>query len=202
MLGRGRGSAAVVLLGLALAAAAAAGAAGDALAWKVGRATYYGAPGDTWSIHDGSCTHQYLWPDVGTGWDAGAISDQNAAFIGSCGRCYEIKCNPGLFKDGYGTQLDRTTVCRDTAASVVITIVDACPCYYSSNAYSNKRWCCGDMDHFDISVWSFEKLAELKWGVIELLYRPVPCDYQPVKPAPKPANPTPGIPPPPGAQHP
>lgn len=26
----------------------------------------------------------------------------------------------------------------------------------------------GDMDHFDISVWSFEKLADLKWGVIAL----------------------------------
>lgn len=23
-------------------------------AWKTGRATYYGAPGDKWSIHDGS----------------------------------------------------------------------------------------------------------------------------------------------------
>ncbi len=26
----------------------------------------------------------------------------------------------------------------------------------------------GDMDHFDISVWAFEKLADLKWGVIAL----------------------------------
>jgi hypothetical protein len=37
---------------------------------------------------------------------------------------------------------------------------------YAANFYSNKRWCCGDMDHFDISAWAFEKLADKKWGVI------------------------------------
>lgn len=38
----------------------------------------------------------------------------------------------------------------------------------AANYYSNKRWCCGDMDHFDISVWAFERLASTKWGVIAL----------------------------------
>lgn len=33
------------------------------------------------------------------------------------------------------------------------------PCVYSANAYSNKRWCCGDMDHFDVSSWAFEKVC-------------------------------------------
>ena len=32
--------------------------------WRPARATYYSAPGDSWSIHDGSCTHQYIWPDI------------------------------------------------------------------------------------------------------------------------------------------
>lgn len=28
---------------------------------------------------------------------------------------------------------------------------DACPCNMPGyNAYSNKRWCCGDTDHFDM----------------------------------------------------
>lgn len=102
--------------------------------WKPARATHYSAPGDTWTIHDGSCTHKYIWPDIGpgavrrevpawgavrvlpcagcqcnmlkastcqqapnyqpppcllpqppAGWDAGALSDQNEDFIGSCG---------------------------------------------------------------------------------------------------------------------
>ncbi|KAI7842555.1 hypothetical protein COHA_003792 [Chlorella ohadii] len=152
-----------------LVACAAAGAAADSGAgWRTGRATHYSAPGDQWTIHDGSCTHKYIWPDIGPGWDAGAISDQNDEFIGSCGRCYEIRCNPIKFKDGYGAELDRKSVCYDPSASVVIQIVDACPCSYPGNYYSNKRWCCGDMDHFDISVWAFEKLADLKWGVIAL----------------------------------
>ena len=46
--------------------------------------------------------------------------------------------------DGYGTPIDRTSgVCYDPNHSVVVTIVDACPCNYAANAYSNKRWCCG-----------------------------------------------------------
>jgi len=28
---------------------------------------------------------------------------------------------------------------------VVVTVTDTCPCQYANNAYSNKRWCCGDM---------------------------------------------------------
>ncbi len=28
-----------------------------------------------------------------------------------------------------------------------------CPCYYPNNAFSNKRWCCGDMRHMDLSHW-------------------------------------------------
>ncbi|GMH45771.1 hypothetical protein BSKO_13734 [Bryopsis sp. KO-2023] len=35
--------------------------------------------------------------------------------------------------------------------------------------------CCGDMDHFDISSFAFEKLAPKSEGVIGLKYRPVPC---------------------------
>lgn len=57
-------------------------------------------------------------------------------------------------------------------------------------------------EHFDLSIWAFERLAKKEVGVIGLLYRPVPCNYTPAKPAPKPANPTPGVPPPAGAVHP
>jgi hypothetical protein len=54
---------------------------------------------------------------------------------------------------------------------VVVRITDTCPCTYPANAYSNKRWCCGDQDHFDVSVWAFEKLADKKWGVVGIKYR-------------------------------
>lgn len=29
---------------------------------------------------------------------------------------------------------------------------------------SNRRWCCGDQDHLDLSVFAFAKLADTKWG--------------------------------------
>jgi hypothetical protein len=62
-------------------------------------------------------------------------------------KCKEVKCKRMTFKDGYGAELDRNGACFDDEASVVVTITDTCPCYYPGNAYSNKRWCCGDMYH-------------------------------------------------------
>ncbi|EFJ48836.1 hypothetical protein VOLCADRAFT_90501 [Volvox carteri f. nagariensis] len=58
--------------------------------------------------------------------------------------------------------------------------------------------CCGDMAHFDLSIWGFERLADTKWGVIGVQYRQVPCSYQPAKQAPAAQNPTPGEQPPSG----
>ncbi len=60
---------------------------------------------------------------------------------------------------------------------MVVRITDTCPCTYPANAYSNKRWCCGDMDHFDVSVWAFEKLADKKWGVVGIKYRQGGCRW-------------------------
>eukprot|EP01025_Chloroclados_australasicus_P009372 TRINITY_DN1359_c0_g1_i1.p1 TRINITY_DN1359_c0_g1~~TRINITY_DN1359_c0_g1_i1.p1 ORF type:complete len:446 (-),score=39.41 TRINITY_DN1359_c0_g1_i1:1167-2372(-) len=147
--------------------------------WSIGRATFYGNEPWLWPIHYGSCGYGYLCPDEGTGWDVAALADVHPEYSGSCGRCYEVQCNPTYFTDGYGQSLDRVNVCRDSSTSVVVTITDTCPCIYATNAYSNKRWCCGDMNHFDLSAWAFEKLAEHRWGVIGLKYRQVACDYQP-----------------------
>lgn len=151
--------------------------------WKIGRATHYGGPGDPWTIHEGSCKYGYLDPNKGTGWDVAALADANPDYPGSCGRCYEVACANLQLTDGYGQRLDRTSICHNTDQSVVISITDECPCHYPTNYYSNKRWCCGDYYHFDISVWAFEKLADIKWGVIGIKYRIVPCDYKPANPA-------------------
>ena len=109
-----------------------------------------------WSIHDGSCTHDYIWPDQGTGWDVAALADTHPEYSGSCGACYEIECSGETMRDGYGAQLDRNGVCK--GGSVVVKISDTCPCNYPNNYYSNKCWCCGDMPHFDMSAWAFEKV--------------------------------------------
>jgi hypothetical protein len=152
--------------------------------WQKGRATNYGGPSDPWSIMDGSCQYGFLDPKASTGWDVAAVSDTISDFKNSCGTCYEVKCDGYQFKDNYGQTLDRSSgVCFDSDASVVVQVTDSCPCDYPSNAYSNKRWCCGDMFHFDLSIWSFEKLADTKWGVIGVQYRRVPCTHRPDKQA-------------------
>ncbi|KAI8470465.1 MAG: RlpA-like double-psi beta-barrel-protein domain-containing protein-containing protein [Monoraphidium minutum] len=170
----------IVLLG----AVGLCGAFAQAPKWNAGRATYYGTDG--WSIHSGSCAYGQLSEDVGTGWDIAALHDVAADYKGSCGKCKEVRCKATNFKDGYGAVLERAGVCYDPTASTVVMIVDTCPCVYPGNMYSNKRWCCGDMYHMDLSLWAFEKLADIKWGVIALEWRDVACDYRPTKQA---ANP-------------
>lgn len=39
-------------------------------------------------------------PLYAQGWDVAALSDQFPNFPGSCGRCYEVKCDPRWVKDG------------------------------------------------------------------------------------------------------
>jgi hypothetical protein len=159
-------------------------AAGDSKGfggWNVGRATFYGT--DAWSIHKGSCGYGWLDKNVATGWDVVAISDRAHDYYGSCGKCKEVRCKPMNFADGYGQWLERSKVCFNDWSSVVVMVTDTCPCVYPDNYSSNKRWCCGDMYHFDLSVWAFERLAEKKWGVIGITWRDVPCWYKPKNPA-------------------
>ncbi|WIA16123.1 hypothetical protein OEZ85_012842 [Tetradesmus obliquus] len=183
---------AYVLVALSLLSLAAANSPGFG-GWQTGRATHYGT--DAWSIHKGSCGYGWLDKNVATGWDVGAISDKAGDFAGSCGKCKEVKCKPMGFADGYGQWLDRNNVCYNDYSSVVIMVTDTCPCVYPDNYASNKRWCCGDMYHIDLSVWAYEKLAGKQWGVIGVAWRDVPCWYRPknkarvpwwTKPTPKP----------------
>ena len=45
------------------------------------------------------------------------------------------------------------------------------------------------MTHFDLSVYAFEKLADLKWGVMGIKWRRVPCEHTPIYQAPPVAKP-------------
>lgn len=177
---------------LALVALLAWAASASAAGWQTSRSTYYGT--DAWSIHTGSCGYGYLAGDVGTGWDIAALSDSSPDYRGSCGKCKEVKCLPGNFADGYGAWLDRSNVCYNPQASVVVMVTDTCPCSYPGNAFSNKRWCCGDMYHLDLSIWAFEKLADTKWGVIKTQSRDVSCNTRPRIAARKPWGKATGMP--------
>ncbi|MEW5296868.1 MAG: hypothetical protein WDW36_000117 [Sanguina aurantia] len=115
---------------------------------------------------------------VPTGRHIAALPD-TTGLSGGCGKCYEVRCRDSTFTDGYGTSISRNSACYDPSKSVVVTITDCCPCYYPSNAFSNKRWCCGDMHHMDLSQEAFSQLADVGLGVIGMEYREVSCDYNP-----------------------
>ncbi|MEW5307321.1 MAG: hypothetical protein WDW36_009727 [Sanguina aurantia] len=170
-----------LLTSVAVPQAAAMDTSRDSGGWWSGRATFYGGVGDPWTIHDGSCGYGYIDSNVGTGDFVCAASDCNPDFGGSCGRCYEVKCDSGFVHDNYGQSFDRSNMCHDTTESVVVQVIDSCPCNYPTNGYSNKRWCCGDHYHLDLSIWAFERLADTKWGVIPLKVRTVDCGSHPDK---------------------
>lgn len=160
--------------------------------WRTGRSTFYGGPTDPVSINHGACGFGYLYDDDPLGWDIAAMNDGNPLYEDSCGQCFEAKCDPRWIKDSYGGVFDRTTSCIDSSSSIIVRITDVCPCTYPPNFYSNKRWCCNDVEHLDMSIWAFEKIAPPAWGVIGLMYRQVPCNYIPDHVARDVSDPTPG----------
>jgi hypothetical protein len=115
--------------------------------------------------------------------DVAALPDKFGGFDGSCGRCYEVQCHNSQFRDAFGENIDRASQCKDSSASLVVRTTDACPCVKDDNPYSNSRWCCGDMNHVDLSIWAFEKLADPKLGVIAIEWRDVSCKQAPTKAA-------------------
>ena len=42
----------------------------------------------------------------------------------------------------------------------------------------NKRWCCGDRTHLDLSYAAFDQIAVRHRGVVDLRVRPAPCNKQ------------------------
>lgn len=149
---------------------------GESDGWRLGRATYYHA------IHHGSCGYGGVNPNEGLGLNIAALPDVHPDHKGSCGTCYEIKCHPMDMYDRYGGELKRSmpNVCKDPNMSIVVKIIDTCPCDH------NHQWCCGDMDHFDLSHYAFQRLSAQIWGVIALKYRKVSCDHDVNKTSPVP----------------
>lgn len=131
--------------------------------WVAGRATFYD------DNKQGSCHFGKDIPDMYAAWP-----DTMRGFKGSCGRCIEVACVGKNFTDNYGGLLERSSSCHDTTRTVVVKIVDSCPCIHQ-NAYSNRRWCCGDMKHIDLGRAAFKQLAPERWGVIGLKWRVVSC---------------------------
>lgn len=61
------------------------------------------------------------------------------------------------------------TQCNNEEKSIVIKIIDYCPCIYIGGR--RQRWCCGPIDHLDLSYWAFNHLAHPLYGMMMVEYR-------------------------------
>jgi len=132
-------------------------------AWITGIATNYGGAQDgmdpsspSFGTLDGSCGYGLLSTTVYPYWSVGALSTSNSFSLAGpstgCGQCFEIQCmnSGGQFAGRCGS-----------AQSITITITDSCP------------QC--EANHLDIQALTFNKIAPMAVGRIDIQYRRVDC---------------------------
>ena len=94
-----------------------------------------------------------------------------------CGQCYEVMCVDGATRGKDWSDLGPWGACAEPGKkTVVVMISDSCPCHHPNSG--NKRWCCGDRTHLDLSYAAFDQIAIRHRGVVDLKVRPAPCDKQ------------------------
>ena len=93
----------------------------------------------------------------------------------SAAREYTTQCG--------GAHLGQVKSCSsDSAASCALPraraqnaaqITDSCPCFHPNTG--NRRWCCGDALHLDLSYLAFDAIAQGSMGVVDLKIRAADC---------------------------
>ena len=102
---------------------------------------------------------------------APVMASERDLFTSACGMCIELAC---VGPAAPASPAPAGDFC--STSTVVVQVTDACPCVHVQNLDSNERNCCGDADHFDLSVEAFSALAPLSLGIIASAYRRVACD--------------------------
>ena len=148
--------------------------------WKQGRATWYGGPQgpgpDGMSIYTGSCGYG---KDLGNHFVTAVQTDggYDYGLTEECGKCIEVVCVNGPTRGFEWSELGKWAGCQEPAVkSVVVKITDSCPCNHPNEG--NKRWCCGDREHLDLSYAAFDQIAIRHRGVVDLKFRPASCKDQ------------------------
>ena len=112
--------------------------------------------------------------DSGCAGGAHAQSNRRRVCGAQCGRCYEVKCVDGIERGTPTSKLGPWKGCLDAGRrSVVVKITDSCPCFHPNTG--NRRWCCGDALHLDLSYLAFEAIAQKEMGVVDLQIRAADC---------------------------
>ncbi|KAL3135114.1 expansin-like protein [Trebouxia sp. C0010 RCD-2024] len=159
-----------LVIALVLAAASQTAANRALSDWMPGLATNYGGPSEgmnpnspSYGLKEGSCgygdlSNRGVYPYYRA---VGIPSGKGISKLptGGCGTCLEFKCVN-----------DRTPAFKGRcsgSASVTVTVTDTCPqCATSTD---------GDGDHFDLNALSFNEMAPMLIGRIDVDYRVVSC---------------------------
>ena len=139
----------------------------------------YGGPGgagpDGMSIYTGSCGFGQVANHFVTAWHTDGGYDWG--LTEKCGQCYEVMCVDGRTRGHDWSDLGPWAGCQEAGKkSVTVMISDSCPCHHPNQG--NKRWCCGDATHLDLSYAAFDQIAERDRGVVDLKVRPGDCSKQ------------------------
>lgn len=153
--------------------------ANGGVGWREARATWYGGPQgpgpDGMSIHTGSCKYGKISNHFISAWQTNGGYDWG--LTDKCGQCFEVMCVDGATRGHDWSDLGPWGGCQSSGVkSVIVMISDSCPCHHPNE--SNKRWCCGDRTHLDLSYAAFDQIALRHRGVVDLKVRPASCSKQ------------------------
>jgi len=131
---------------------------------------------DGMSIYTGSCGFgQNLGNHFVSAWQTDGGYDWG--LTDKCGQCYEVLCVDGQTRGLDWSDLGPWGGCVEPGRkSVTVKISDSCPCHHPNAG--NKRWCCGDVVHLDLSYIAFDAIALRHRGVVDLKVRPADCGKQ------------------------
>lgn len=104
-------------------------------------------------------------PSPGSGMVA-AINTAGLNNTDECGTCYAVSCVHGPTRGLPGSQFQDSGCISDKSITVMIT--DSCPCDHANP--DNKKWCCGDTTHLDLSYMAFGLIANHSKGVVDIKF--------------------------------